>query len=74
VKTRHPHSPLSQRLRRELPGPLFVQEGPAHAGDRRPGTRDDASARTAFIALGKDAPPGRALEVERWLDRLEAWA
>ena len=31
---------------------------------------DDASARAAFTALGKNAPLGRALEVERWLDRL----
>src|SRR5437016_6123993 len=32
--------------------------------------RQRAAARAAFTALGKDAPPGRALEVERWLDRL----
>jgi len=57
-------------LRRELPGPLFVQEALRMRGIAAWHTADDASARTAFIALGKDAPPGRALEVERWLDRL----
>jgi hypothetical protein len=29
-----------------------------------------ATARLAFTALGKDAPPGRALEAQRWLERL----
>ncbi len=57
-------------LRRELPGPLFVQEALRMQGIAAWHTADDASARAAFIALGKDAPPGRALEVERWLDRL----
>jgi hypothetical protein len=31
---------------------------------------DDATARDAFTALGKEAPPGRALESKRWLARL----
>jgi hypothetical protein len=31
---------------------------------------DDAVARDAFTALGKDAPPGRALESARWLELL----
>jgi len=31
---------------------------------------DVAAARAAFVSLGKDAMPGRAVEVERWLDRL----
>ena len=57
-------------LRRELPGPLFVQEALRMRGIAAWHTADDASARAAFLALGKDAPPGRALEVERWLDRL----
>jgi len=57
-------------LRRELPGPLFVQEALRMQGIAAWHTADDASARAAFIALGKDAPPGRTLEVERWLDRL----
>ena len=57
-------------LRRELPGPLFVQEALRMRGIAAWHTADDASARAAFIALGKDAPPGRTLEVERWLDRL----
>jgi hypothetical protein len=33
-------------------------------------TGDVATARLAFTALGKDAPPGRALEAQRWLERL----
>ncbi len=57
-------------LRRELPGPLFVQEALRMQGIAAWHTADDASARAAFIALGKDPPPGRTLEVERWLDRL----
>ena len=57
-------------LRRELPGPLFVQEALRMRGIAAWHVGDDASARAAFTALGKDAPPGRALEVERWLDRL----
>ena len=35
-----------------------------HLGDR-------AAALAAFGELGKNAPPGRALEVRRWLDRVE---
>jgi hypothetical protein len=31
---------------------------------------DDRTAREAFTALGKDAPPGRALEAARWLQLL----
>jgi hypothetical protein len=31
---------------------------------------DAAAARAAFTALDKNAPPGRALEVARWLERL----
>jgi len=29
-----------------------------------------ATAREAFTALGKNAPPGRALGAKRWLERL----
>src|SRR5439155_492244 len=55
---------------RELPGRLFVQEALRMRGIAAWHVGDDGSARAAFTALGKDAPPGRALEVERWLDRL----
>jgi hypothetical protein len=57
-------------LRRELPGPLFVQEALRMRGIAAWHLGDDTAAREAFAALGKDAPPGRALEVDRWLDRL----
>jgi hypothetical protein len=57
-------------LRRELPGPLFVQEALRMRGIAAWHVGDDAAARAAFTALGKNAPPGRAVEVERWLDRL----
>ena len=60
----------SSALRRELPGPLFVQEALRMRGLSAWHVGDTASARAAFTALGKDAPPGRALEVARWLDRL----
>src|SRR5439155_1447171 len=46
-------------LRRELPGPLFVQEALRMRGIAAWHVGDDASARAAFAALGKDAPPGR---------------
>jgi hypothetical protein len=57
-------------LRRELPGPLFVEEALRMRGIAAWHIGDDAVARAAFTALGKDAPPGRALEVARWLERL----
>jgi hypothetical protein len=57
-------------LRRELPGPLFVQESVRMRGMAAWHNGELATARAAFTALGKNAPPGRALEVERWLDRL----
>jgi hypothetical protein len=57
-------------LRRELPGPLFVQEALRMRGIAAWHAGDVAAARAAFTALGKDATPGRAVEVERWLDRL----
>jgi len=52
------------------PGPLFVQEALRMRGLAAWHLGDDATARDAFTALGKDAPPGRALESERWLTRL----
>jgi hypothetical protein len=57
-------------LGRELPGPLFVQEALRIRGIAAWHLRDLPAARTAFTALGKDAPPGRALESQRWLERL----
>jgi hypothetical protein len=57
-------------LRRELPSPLFLQEALRMRGIAAWHAGDLAAARAAFTALGKDAPPGRALEVARWLDRL----
>jgi tetratricopeptide (TPR) repeat protein len=57
-------------LRRELPGPLFVQEALRMRGIAAWHVGDVAAARAAFTALGKDPTPGRAVEVERWLDRL----
>jgi len=57
-------------LRRELPGPLFVQEALRMRGIAAWHTGDEAAARAAFNALGKDPSPGRELEVARWLDRL----
>ncbi|HEY2028589.1 MAG TPA: hypothetical protein VGH20_05215 [Myxococcales bacterium] len=57
-------------LRRSLPGPLFVQESLRMRGISAWHLRDAAAARAAFTELGKDAPPGRALEAQRWLERL----
>ena len=58
-------------LRRELPGPAFVQEALRMRGIAAWHTGEDSVAREAFTALGKGATPGRAGEVQRWLDRLE---
>jgi len=57
-------------LRRELLGPLFVQESLRMRGIAAWHLRDTAAARAAFTALGRDAPPGRALEAQRWIERL----
>ena len=57
-------------LRRDLPGPLFVQEALRMRGIAAWHTGEGAEARAAFTALGKDSTPGRAVEVARWLDRL----
>jgi hypothetical protein len=57
-------------LGRELPGPLFVQEAQRMRGISAWHLHDAAVAKLAFTALGKDAPPGRALEAQRWLERL----
>jgi len=61
---------LAGALSRDLPGPLFTQEALRMRGIAAWHVGDDATARIAFTALGKDAPPGRALEAARWLERL----
>ena len=53
------------RAREETPGEALWQLCGRFAAHG-----DDASARAAFVALGRDAPPGRKLEVDRWLDCL----
>lgn len=62
---------VASALSRELPGPLFAQEALRLRGVAAWHMGDLATARAAFTALGKDAPPGRALEAQRWLERLE---
>ena len=55
-------------LGRELPGPLFALEGLRMRGIAAWHLGDAVGARAAFTALGKDAPPGRAVEAARWLE------
>lgn len=57
-------------LRRGVLGPLFVQESLRMRGIAAWHLRDTATARAAFTELGRDAPPGRAIEAQRWLERL----
>ena len=57
-------------LARELPGPLFAQESLRMRGIAAWHLDDGATARDAFTALGKNAPPGRALESAHWLELL----
>ena len=61
---------LASALSRDLPGPLFLQEALRMRGIAAWHMGDAATARAAFTALGKDAPPGRALEAARWLEKL----
>jgi tetratricopeptide (TPR) repeat protein len=61
---------VASALARELLGPLFTQEALRMRGVAAWHLGDDAMARDAFAALGKDAPPGRALESARWLELL----
>jgi len=61
---------LQDALGRTLPGPLFTQEALRMRGLAAWHTGDLAAARAAFAQLGKDAPPGRALEAQRWLELL----
>jgi hypothetical protein len=58
-------------LSRELPGPLFMQEAQRMRGIAAWHLGDDATARDAFSALGRGAPPGRSLESQRWLELLQ---
>ena len=60
---------LASALSRDLPGPLFIQEALRMRGTAAWHLGDRATGRAAFSALGKDAPPGRALEAARWLER-----
>ena len=61
---------VASALGRELPGPLFLQEALRMRGIAAWHLGDFATARAAFTVLGKDAPPGRALECQRWLGLL----
>jgi hypothetical protein len=61
---------VASALSRDLPGPLFIQEALRMRGTAAWHMGDAATARTAFTALGENAPPGRALESQRWLERL----
>jgi tetratricopeptide (TPR) repeat protein len=61
---------VASALSRDLPGPLFVEEALRMRGTAAWHMGDDATARSAFTALGENAPPGRALESQRWLERL----
>jgi len=61
---------VASALSRDLPGPLFVEEALRMRGLAAWHLGDDATARAAFTALGRGAPPGRSLEAARWLDRL----
>ena len=58
-------------LSRELPGPLFVQEALRMRGIAAWHLGDRPAALAAFGELGKGAPPGRALEVRRWIHWME---
>ena len=57
-------------LSRELPDARFIEEALRMKGIAAWHLGNDAMAREAFLALGKDAPPGRAIEARRWLERL----
>ncbi len=61
---------VASALSRDLPGPLFLQEALRMRGIAAWHLGDATTARAAFTALGRDAPPGRALESARWLERL----
>ncbi|TMA27820.1 MAG: hypothetical protein E6J78_09125 [Deltaproteobacteria bacterium] len=57
-------------LSRELPDARFIEEALRMKGIAAWHLGNDAMAREAFLALGKDAPPGRAIEARRWLELL----
>ncbi len=61
----------SSALSRDLPDARFLQEGLRMRGLSAWHLGDDTAAREAFTALGKDAPPGRALESARSLELLQ---
>jgi tetratricopeptide (TPR) repeat protein len=57
-------------LSRELPDSRFVHEALRMRGLSAWHLGNDIAAREAFVALGLDAPPGRALESQRWFELL----
>jgi hypothetical protein len=56
---------------RSLPSPLFVDEALRMRGIAAWHLHDAAAARAAFTQLGRNAPPGRALDAQRWLERIQ---
>ena len=62
---------ITSALARQLPGPLFLDEAQRMRGSAAWHLGKVETARAAFLSLGRDAPPGRALESARWLERLQ---
>ena len=62
----------SEALSRKLPAAPFEYEALRMLGIAAWHLGDLPTARDAFARLGRDAPPGRALETARWLDLLGA--
>jgi hypothetical protein len=56
-----------EALSRKLPGALFEQEALRMLGLASWHLGDVATARSSFLHLGQNAPPGRSLESTRWL-------
>ncbi|MFL5311456.1 MAG: hypothetical protein ACJ79H_13475 [Myxococcales bacterium] len=61
---------VRKALARKLPGALFEQEALRMLGLASWHLGDMASARDAFLRLGQNAPPGRAVEAARFLELL----
>ena len=59
-----------EALERELPSALFVQEALRMLGIASWHLGNQKAAREAFTKLGDRAPPGRANEARRWLQRV----
>ena len=60
-------SAARESLSRKLPAALFEQEALRMLGLASWHLGDTATARDAFLRLGRNAPPGRSLESTRWL-------